>query len=360
MFKIGIDVQSITPYATGIGYYTKNLINEYLRIKGMEFFYYRDSQRTELNTLQRLWWENMTLSALAGKDKVDILHIPGFAGPCFKSKCKKITTIHDVIGVIYPRNLAPVSRFYWQKWLPACAKNSDFIITDSENTKNDIVKLLGISATKIKVIYLAADSRFKPLEKSDTQRALLKKYGIENNKYVLNVGTVEPRKNIRSLIEAFGQYLKESSKKDIVLVIAGKKGWDYPRCLKKVTDLNLTHKVIFCDYVSDDDLAILYNFAEAFVYPSFYEGFGLPVLEAISCGTPVICSKVSSLPEIGEEAAMYIDPNRVESIKNALANVLGDALLRKELFLKSAKQSKKFSWAKTAAETIETYKEVLS
>lgn len=357
--KIALDIQSVAQQCTGIGYYTRALIREYNSVEGIDFYYYRDSRKADLDTLERLSWENLSLRNRARKDDVDILHIPGFAGPYLKGRFKRITTVHDLIGMIYPRNLAPVSRFYWQKWLPACVKRSDFIIADSENTKKDIVKFLNISAEKIKVICLAADERFKPIDKSSQQRQSLKDYGIDKD-YILNVGTIEPRKNITGLIEAFGGYLKESRREDLLLVIAGKKGWDYQKCYQKAVELGLKDRVIFCDYVKDEDLPILYNFAEIFVYPSFYEGFGLPVLEAMSCGCAVITSKRSSLPEITAEAAVFAEPDNVDSIKSALATLLEDGLLRKRLSKEAIEQSKKFSWDKTAAETIKTYKELLS
>lgn len=355
--KIGIDIQSITSRPTGIGYYTQRLIEKYSALNDIEFVYYKNEKKEELNTLERVCWENILLKSKAKKDAVDILHIPGFAGPAKRGKYKRVTTVHDLIGMIYPQNLSPISRFYWQRWLPLCVKKSDFIIADSQNTKNDIIKFINFPAEKIKVIYLAADERFKPVEKSDTNRNILDKYNIAK-KYILNVGTIEPRKNIPNLISAFAVYLKETCAADLSLVIAGKKSWGYPQCFSKVQELNLKEKIIFCDYTSDEDLIALYNFAEVFIYPSFYEGFGLPVLEAMSCSAAVICSENSSLPEIAGDAAILVNPNDTQEIKNAIKKVLSGPDVKNTMSEKSVRQAGKFSWKKTAQETIEVYKKL--
>jgi glycosyltransferase involved in cell wall biosynthesis len=255
--------------------------------------------------------------------------------------------------------MAPISRFYWQRWLPACVRNSDIIIADSDNTKQDIIKFLKVAPEKIKVVYLAASENFKPLPKTDSQKSQLKRYGIAR-RYILNVGTIEPRKNIPLLIEAFGGYIKESKQNSLLLVIAGKKGWDYQRCLQKVKEVGLEDNVIFCNYVADNDLPLLYNFAEVFICPSFYEGFGLPVLEAMCCGAPVICSNRSSLPEVAADAACYIEPDSIDSIKSAIKRLMEDNTLREDLSKKALERSKKFSWTETANKTLDIYREILN
>ena len=360
MIRVGIDIQSTIGSKTGIGYYTFYLAKSLQEISGLQLFYYKkdSASNSDLNTPQRIFWENVLLARKFAKDKLDLIHIPGFAGPRCKTKIKRVTTVHDLIGMIYPENLSLVSKFYWQKWLPACVKVSDFIIADSENTKKDIIRLLHFPPESIKTVYLAVDTKFKPMQKSTEMREVLKKYGIDR-RFILHVGTVEPRKNISGLIEGFSRYLRESKEKDTLLVLAGKKGWDYNNCLTKVAGCGLKGKVVFCDYVSDADLPVLYNCCEVFVYPSFYEGFGLPVLEALSCAVPVICSRVSSLPEIAGDAAVFIDPTNVSTITIALKSLLKDAILRAELSEKSIAQSRKFSREKTVSETIAVYKEVL-
>jgi glycosyltransferase involved in cell wall biosynthesis len=356
--RIGIDIQSTAGAKTGIGYYTYNLVKRLSQIEGIGLTCYKPGNKEKLNTAQRIFWENIKMPMLAKTDKIELLHIPGFAGAFSSLGIKKITTVHDLIGMIYPWNLGPASRFYWQKWLAACVSHSDFIIADSENTKKDIINYLKFPSEKIKVIYLASDPVFRPLERSVSHDEILRNYGI-TKKYILNVGTIEPRKNISSLIVAFNAYLKKSKRKDLLLVIAGQKGWDYEKCLFKVVELGLEDKVLFCGYIKDEDFPVVYNYAQAFIYPSLYEGFGLPVLEAMSCGLPVICSKVSSLPEITQDSVRYIDPKNLDSVVSALENVLDNVGLRSELGRRALEQSKKFSWDRTILETISVYENIL-
>lgn len=355
--KIGIDIQSIEKESTGIGYYTKNLIREYKKSTGIDFFYY-SNLKSSMDTIERLTWENISLPKKFRKDKIDIFHITGFAGPYRKEKFIKIITVHDLIGLIYPHNLGVLSRFYWQKWLPLSIKNSDIIIADSENTKRDIVTLLKIPEKKIRVVYLAASDSFKPLDKKNIKSDILNKYGIKG-KYILNVGTVEPRKNIVNLIVSFNEYLIESKRNDISLVIVGKKAWDYKKCCEKVKDLHLEDKVLFCGYTDREDLPIIYNCAEAFVYVSLYEGFGLPVLEAMNCGLPVVCSQSPALKEIFGDAVYLIDPNSIENISFAITEVLEKETIRKDLSYKALSKAREFSWEKTAQNTIKVYREAL-
>jgi glycosyltransferase involved in cell wall biosynthesis len=358
MLKVGLDIQSLLGFKTGIGYYTDNLLKYLNDYKDFRFFLYKDDKKEDLNTLERMKWENFTLPHLACNDNVDILHIPGFAGPLFRNKYKKVTTVHDLIGMVYPKNLGPISRFYWQRWLPVCIRSSDFIIADSESTKKDIVRFLKFPTEKISVIYLAADLNFKPQKNNRLLQDTLKKFGIYSN-YILNVGTVEPRKNIVTLITAFAKYIK-TTKSEVLLVIAGRKGWDYNRCLNKIFELRISDRVIFCDYITEEDLVSLYNLADLFVYPSFYEGFGLPVLEAMCCGAPVVCSDTSSLPEIAGDAAIFVKPNDVDGLCNAIGKVLSTPGLSISMREKSLKQAAKFSWENTAKQTIEVYKSIIN
>ncbi|MFH1644882.1 MAG: glycosyltransferase family 1 protein, partial [Candidatus Omnitrophota bacterium] len=345
--RIGIDAQSTIGSKTGIGYYAANLIEKLAKNPEINLHAYKDSKALDLSTLARVKWENLRMPGLAKRDSLGILHIPGFAGPIKKGNYKKITTVHDLIGMIYPENLGIMSRLYWQRWLPMCVKNSDFIIADSVNTRNDIIRLLNIPEERIEVVYLAVDSIYKPL--TNAGQDVLNSYGIRGD-YILNVGTVEPRKNIPALIEAFSRCLKELSRDDLFLVIVGKKAWGYEDCVKMTQKYSIKEKIVFCDYARQVDMPLLYNGAEAFVYPSLYEGFGLPVLEAMSCGIPVVCSDVSSVPEIAGEAGYYFDPNHKDSMLKALVTALNDPGLRESLSKKSLERARIFSWDKTVKE----------
>ena len=357
--KIGIDMQSTCGKKTGIGYYAKNLVDRLKKSCGHELLCYSGSGKDELNTLERMRWENLKLPSMLNKDKVDLLHIPGFAGPIMKAKFKKITTVCDLIGMIYPQNMGLFSRFYWQKWLPKCVKNSDFIIAISNHTKLDIMNLLGIPEEKIRVILLAADSRFVPINDDNALSQIRVKYGLPKN-FILTVSTIEPRKNICGLIKAFSNYICENRDSKLCLVIAGQKSWGYLQAHELVKELNAEGKIMFTDYIEDEDLPYIYNLAEFFVYPSFYEGFGLPALEALSCGKAVISSNTSSLPEVTGEAAILVDPNEVGQLQGAIKKLDTDGKLREELSDKALCQARKFSWENTAKSTLNVYEEVLN
>ncbi len=356
--RVGIDIQSTVGFRTGIGYYASALTERLKDFKGLDLYCYKNNSDKDFNTIKRIYWENISLLRLFGKDGIDILHVPGFAGPIFAKGIKKITTVHDLIGMIYPQNLAPISRFYWQVWLPACVRNSNMIIADSENTKKDIIRLLNIRQDRIRVIYLAANRSFSVIAYKGRQRDRLKKYGI-NTRYILNVGTIEPRKNVANLIRAFAGYLNNSRMWELSLVIVGKKGWAYNEALKTAIDMGVRENIIFCDYIDEADLVLMYNLAELFIYPSFYEGFGLPVLEAMGCAAPVICSNTSSLPELAGDAAILVDPSDNAAIEKSIADILSDDGLKKTLSDRSLKQAARFSWEKAAKETMELYREVM-
>ncbi len=357
--KIGIDAQSTCGRKTGIGYYAKNLIEELKKNCDHELFCYSDSGKDGLNTLARMRWENMTLPIRAKKDKVDLLHIPGFAGPGKKHKFKKITTVCDLIGMIYPRNMGLASRFYWQKWLPQCVKKSDFIIAISDHTKRDVMDLLGIPEEKIRVILLAADSRFIPINDDNALSRVRVKYGLPK-KFFLTVSTIEPRKNICGLIRAFDGHMKDNKDSELCLVISGQKSWGYAKAYELVQELGVEKRIVFTNYIEDEDLPYVYNLAEFFAYPSFYEGFGLPVLEALSCGKAVISSNTSSLPEVTGEAAILVDPNEAGQIQVAIKRLDTDNKFRQELSCKALCQARKFSWKNTAEATLDVYRKVLN
>ena len=268
--RIAIDISSTLEKKTGIGYYVHNLLNQYKNYHHeFEFYYLFDPKNVRLNSLQRVIWSNIKLPPKYKKIKADILHIPGFSGPLIPGKPKKVTTVHDLIGIIYPQNLRLPSRIFWSKWLPLCVKTSKHIIADSFNTKNDVIRLLGIPENKISVIYLAADSSFKPIQDLKYLETVRTKYSLPNN-FILHVGTIEPRKNIPNLIEAFAKYSNENIT-DLSLVISGLKSWGYPKVKETIDRLKISNKIIITDYIDDNDLPALYNLSRFLVSTSLYE-----------------------------------------------------------------------------------------
>jgi glycosyltransferase involved in cell wall biosynthesis len=288
------------------------------------------------------------------KYKFDIVHDLSQIGPfLFNLPFKRISTIHDLSAILFPETFDVFSVLLQKYVLPMTLKNVDVVITISENTKKDIVKYLKYPKEKIKRIYLGVDERFKPLEKTDN---VLNKYNIISP-YILYVGTLQPRKNITLFIKAF--YKLKRNGIEHKLVVAGGKGWKYKEIYKTINKLKLQKEVIFTGYVEDDDLPYLYNAADLFIYPSLYEGFGLPLLEAMACGCPVITSNTSSLPEVVGDAGIMIDPYNVDALVGAMREVLSNDNLRENMIKRGLERAKMFSWEKTARETLKVYKEVM-
>jgi len=238
--------------------------------------------------------------------------------------------------------------------LPRVLYSVDKIITISECTKKDIVKFYKIPEDKIKVILLAPDPIYQPLS-HDIIAPILSKYGV-CAPYILYVGSLEPRKNIQTLIQGFANIKKRGLNHKLIIV--GNKKWEYSKLIRIVAESGLHNDVIFTGYLPDEDLPALYNGADLFVYPSLYEGFGLPPLEAMACGTPVITSNTSSLPEVVGNAGIKVDPQDVDQLSDAIYHVLTDENLRLSLIEKGLERSKQFSWERTATETWKVYDEV--
>ena len=357
--RIGMDTQSMVGRKTGIGYYAQNLLNCFQRMDDVDLLCYSNPDKLDFNTLERIYWDNIGLISSMKNDVPELLHIPGFAGPLRNPGCKKLTTVCDLIGMIYPENLNTVSRFYWQRWLPACVKRSDMIIAISEHTKRDIIRLLGVPEEKIHVTLLAADDAFRLIEDEAQLQRITDKYDLPEE-FMLNIGTVEPRKNIPILIEAYAAYLEQNRESNLKFVISGKKDWGFDE-VKRVIDKNgISENIIFTDYIDDDEMPAMYSKAKIFAYPSYYEGFGLPILEALSCGTPVICSNVSSIPEVVGDAAIMVDPDDVKGFADAIRLLDTDEVMHKTFSEKALKQADKFAWQKTADETLKVYEKVLS
>jgi len=290
-----------------------------------------------------------------------VVHFPSFTGsqlPLYfaTGSVPIVVTIHDITPILYPEAHPIKAGLLWGRALKLCSYRVAHWISVSENTKLDMEKQLKISANDISVIYTAPDPRFKFLVDKEAARDYIgRQYGIKDP-FILYVGTLEPRKNIPSLIHAFAK-LKQDGFTHKLLLIGGK-GWKYESVFSTITELKLEDDVAVLGYVPDDDLLLFYNVADVFVYPSVYEGFGLPPLEAMACGVPVITSNVSSLPEVVGGAGLLINPKDISDIANALERILCDFSLRKNLIQKGLQRSAEFKWEKTAEETFEVYRTV--
>lgn len=294
-------------------------------------------------------WQQLKLPRILTRLKVDLFHSPLSVLPLLKP-CPSVVTVLDLTPKLFP------SRYTWKTHLSVhtllrqSAQRADKVIAISESTKRDLVEHLKVNESKIVVIHLAADKAYYRSTNPGMINTTRKKYS-EGKKFILYVGTLEPRKNLPRLIKAYNKVRLETRLKH-KLVIAGMKGWMYDSIFQTVHNLNLEKDVIFTGYVPQEELPALYSAADLFVYPSLYEGFGLPPLEAMACGTPVITSNTSSLPEVVGDAGTMVNPHSVDELAQAIYKVLTDEKLRSDMIYKGLKQAKKFTWEKTAQETL--------
>ena len=304
-----------------------------------------------------LWTQFALPMRLTFGRRPDIFFSMSHYGPRF-SPTPYVVTIFDLSYLHYPELFNNVDLYQLTNWTKYSIKNSKHILAISKSTKDDIVKNYGVDPSKITVTYIGFDKKlFKPQPKERIHK-VKKMYKVSGD-YIIFVGTLQPRKNIERLIEAFSQLTHHSSiaTHNLQLVIVGKKGWMYDQIFKNVKQLGLEKEIIFTDYVPDDDLPTLICGAKAYVLPSLWEGFGIPVIEAQACGVPVVVSNVSSLPEIVSTSGILVDPNDVDSIANGVKRALDDKT-RTDFVKRGFENIKRFSWEKCAKETLEILEKV--
>lgn len=282
---------------------------------------------------------------------VDLFFSPNVNFLSLSSSCKKVITFHDLSFERYPEFFSK-KRQLWHKFINprSLAEHSDLIIAVSNSTKNDLIQIYNIDSQKIKVIFSGIDKSFQPISDKNCLDIIRNKYKLPE-KFILYLGTIEPRKNIEGLILAFNK-LRQNSKIKHKLVIAGEKGWLYKQIFNCASKINYKDDIIFTGFIEDKDKPAVYNLAEVFVYPSFYEGFGFPPLEAMACGTPVITSSVSSLPEIIDNAGLLVDPYNINEITEAMMQVILDKHLRESFREKGLERVKEFGWERCAKEML--------
>ena len=371
--KIGIISDRLNRSRTGIGNYTYNLIKELGKKNEnrecISLISYESSglfpNLDEIiikNPLKRVtrksfyfWHIYLQFRLKKNNFNLDIVHSPENAALFAKLKHqRKVITVHDTTGYLFSETFTLITRLRCGLLFPRTLRTADKIIADSNSTKRDLINYFNVPAEKIKVILLAADEKFKPLDHEEINE-VKQRYKLDFP-FILYVGTLEQRKNIPTLIKAFYKLKKDETKQK--LVIAGGKGWKYKEIFETIDKLNLQKDVIFTGYVLDEDLPALYNAADLFVYPSLYEGFGLPPLESMACGTPVITSNTSSLPEVVGDAGIMVDPYDVDRLADAMHKVLSNEELREDMIKRGLERAKMFSWDKTARETLRVYEEV--
>ncbi len=286
---------------------------------------------------------------------VDIFHSPDYVLPPLRQG-RKLVTIHDLSFFRYPDGAEPSLRQYLCRAVPDAVRRADLVLADSENTMQDIIELLGVAPGKVQVLYPGVDKRFIPLEDDELLMRVRHLYGLPIP-FILSLSTLEPRKNLIFLLDAYAA-LRATGDVTHKLVIVGEKGWLYEGIFRRVKELCLEREVIFLGFVADENLPALYNLAEVFVFPSLYEGFGLPPLEAMACGTPVITSQGSSLPEVVGEAGLMVSSEDTEALTQAMRKVLDDPARREDLAKKGVRRAREFAWQSSARKLLTIYQDL--
>ncbi|MBK9710045.1 MAG: glycosyltransferase family 4 protein [Kouleothrix sp.] len=284
---------------------------------------------------------------------LDLVHAPDFVLP--PTRARTLLTVHDLAFIRHPECFVPSMVRYLSSAVPRALRRADAVLADSEATRQDLVDLLAADAARISVVYPGVGARFCPLPAAQTE-PVRQRLGLPA-RFLLFVSTIEPRKNLARLIEAFGLVARRTDG-GLHLVIAGRRGWLYQDVFATIERLQLGDCVRVLDFVHDNDLPALYNLAWAFAYPSIYEGFGLPALEAMACGTPVVTAENSSLPEVVGDAAVLVAADDVDSIAAGVARVVGDETLRARLQRAGPERARRFTWEQAARRVLECYQRI--
>lgn len=311
--------------------------------------------------LGKIWWEQVAIRRACAESGGDLLHSPYFASP-LRPNVPTVVTIHDVIPLILPAYGRPMHARLYTKLVSRAARQASAVITVSEAAKRDIVRALGIPSEHVHVTYNAADPRMRPVADAAALDRLRGKFGI-SGEYLLYFGGFDVRKNVERLLRAF-HAARPNFDRPYSLILAGSLNLVghplYPDPRPLIEELGLGREVIVTGRVSGEEKALLYSAATAFVFPSLYEGFGIPVLEAMACGAPVITSNASSLPEVAGDAALLVDPSDAGAMAGAMVKLMNDAGLRQDMRIRGLRRAAQFNWDDSAARTLEVYRQVLS
>ncbi len=299
----------------------------------------------------RIVWEQLVQPVRVMAERVELLHSLAFVQPLVLP-CPGVVTIYDLSFVLFPQRLQPWRRLYLRWGSTLSARRATRVVAISASTKRDIINLLGVPGQKVDVVPCGVDDDFRPVDEPGLLDQLRRKHGLPP-RMLLFVGTIEPRKNLTMLLKSYA-LLRERMQAP-PLVIGGPPGWRHGEVFSLVEELDLLDRVLFPGYIARDELPLWYNAAELFVYPSLYEGFGLPPLEAMACGTPVVISDTSSFPEVVGDAGLLVDPTSAEEIAQAMERVLTDGALRNTLSARGLDRARAFTWQRAARETIGVY-----
>jgi glycosyltransferase involved in cell wall biosynthesis len=302
----------------------------------------------------RLPWEHLALPLAARRRRVDVFHFLDHIVSVVPAARRSVVTIHDLATILYPQTYSRFRATYNALMTRMAVRLAACVIAISEATRRDLVRRLGVPEERVRVIHYGLNPLFGPVEDARASADALARHGLPE-RFLIYVGTLEPRKNVDRLIEAYALARRQGVQ--VPLVLAGQRGWKYAATLRRPEELGIAEHVLFRDYIPQPDLPAVYSRTDALVFTTLYEGFGLPPLEALACGAPVITSNVSSLPEVVGDAGLLVDPRRVEAIAEAIVRVATDAPLRARLAEAGPRRAAQFSWERAARETVAVYED---
>lgn len=369
--RIAFDITAARTNRMGTGTYTRQLVAALRPLLGdrllpIEFGFarpqrHRKTARDRLATLTHdAWWTQVGAPEAARSRNASLLHMPTMLAPV-RSSLPVVVTIHDLAILRFPQNFRRWHRTFTTHLLPRLVRSVDAILTDSQATKNDLVELLAVAPERITVIPCGIGASFFRRASDDPHlHAVRDRYALPRS-YAITVGAIEPRKNLPRLLRAIDVLARGRPELgDLTLIHVGPAGWLTDEVTETVSALRLRDRVRFLGFVPNDDLAALYQLARVSVYPSLFEGFGLPVLEAMASGCPVVTSNVSSMPEVAGDAAILVDPTDEDAIAEGLARIWSDERLRADLTARGLRRAAAFTWESTARQTMRLYERVLA
>ncbi len=367
--RIVFDGTTLRPYQTGVGYYTEHLLHHLAReVPGHEIVVVSNRPVETSHPLPphvripsagrfpiRGLWIQCIAPLIVRSQKGQLAHFTNSVAPLAATTTPTVVTIHDMTLQMFP-HWHPWHRRVMRPLVQLSARRAEAVIAVSRSSRRDILAGTGLAPERVRAIYEAPAPVFQPLSDTSLQEVVRRRYGL-SCRIILCVGTIEPRKNLLRLIEAFRRARKREPLPH-QLVLAGMAGWGYGEVKRRIEQLGLQKDVLLLGYVPFSLLPALYNLAEIFVFPSLYEGFGLPVLEAMACGVPVVAGRNSSLPEVGGEAVELVDVSCLGAIQDALLRLTSDPDRRRDLSKRGFKWVRSFSWRRAARETLEVYRSV--
>lgn len=373
MASIAIDYTPAYEQGGGIGRYVRELVSALSRLDNQTDYrlFVSGATRQKLPSppasnfiwkpspippkwFARLWHRaRLPIPVEVFTGKVNLYHATDFVLPPTLPGTRTLLTVHDLSFVRVPDAASPSLKAYLDAVVPRSVRRADHILADSTATKNDLIELYATPPEKITVLLSGVDARFKPIADTKVRQAVKAKYQLSSRPYILSVGTVQPRKNYARLIQALARLKADGH--DLDLVIVGGRGWLEDPIYETIRETGMNDSVHFTGFADDADLPALYSEAACVAVPSLYEGFGIPVLEGMACGTPVVTANVSSLPEVAGDAALTVTPTDLDELTGALKRVITDEALRQELIQRGIARAKQFTWESSAAQLQHVY-----